>query len=122
MLTLVCGLPRSGKTTYCKRYGDSVIHCDRYGRHGVIGLMADICGDVVIDGVYHLAEDRRKLLESYRGEGSICIWIDTPLDIRRRRPMWTWHGECPFEPPTVEEGWDEVIVLRGGSDGVEPVR
>ena len=111
-LTLICGMPRAGKTTYSQRF-DNVIHQDGLSYETVKERVAMITGDVVIDGIYQHPYLRSKLIEAYNGKGKRCIWLDTPLEVRKKRPMWHPTHGMTFEPPTYEEGWDEILVLRG---------
>lgn len=75
---------------------------------------------IVLDGIYDTTERRTDLLEAYKGEGKrVCIWLDTPLDVIESR----FHPKCrphnlphTFEPPTLDEGWDEIIIIRGNND------
>lgn len=112
MLSLICGMPRAGKTTYSKRY-DNVIHLDGIGYHQVKRMVAEITTDVAVDGIYNDSRTRERLATAYKGNGRRCIWIDTPLEIRKTRPMWQEYLGMEFEPPTFEEGWDEIIIIRG---------
>lgn len=116
MITLICGQPRAGKTTYSQQF-DDVIHLDTSGAYrGVIHLVRDRRDDVIVEGVYHSASLRTELLRTYKGNGSRCIWLDTPLEIRRDRRGWDKWCNLPFEPPTYAEGWGEIIVIRGQED------
>ena len=119
MLTLICGLPRAGKTTYSKRY-DNVIHLDScFSYRGVIHAMRGMKDDVVVEGVYNHAYERKQLLNAYEGEMGKCIWLDTPDEIRSTRPGWGKNCIKPFEPPTYEEGWDEIVIIREGDGDAE---
>ena len=116
MLTLICGLPRAGKTTYAERF-DDVIHLDSCGVYrGVIHQMWTKKGDVVVDGVYHQRHQRECLIRAYQGNGTRCIWLNTPQEVRRTRKGWSKRCDYPFEPPTYDEGWDEIIIIRGNND------
>lgn len=115
MLTLICGMPRAGKTTYSKRY-ENVIHFDGLWHVKVLELVAQSSDDVVVEGLYFHANDRIRLLNAYRGEGKKCIWLDTPLEVRKTRPMWRQWADPIFEPPTINEGWDEIMIIRGEND------
>lgn len=124
MLTLICGLPNAGKTTYSSKY-DTVIHFDDIPRKGgqfenCNKRASEVKGDVCVEGVYNSARRRKQLLEACKHQDrKVCIWIDTPLEecIRReceyrKRPIGMVHAHRKsFEPPTLEEGWDEVIVI-----------
>ena len=113
MLTLICGLPRAGKTTYAEQF-DGVIHLDKCGAYrGVIHNVQPHHGDVVVDGVYDKRFYRECLIKAYQGNGTRCIWLDTPQEVRRTRKGWNKGCDYPFEPPTLDEGWDEIIIIRG---------
>lgn len=119
MLTLICGLPRAGKTTYSKKYDGkcTVIHLDYYGGgesgHTRCNSKANTNDDVVFEGVYHTARWRKSLVQNYRGDKKVCIWLDTPTEIKKTRHGYCDKCEYPFEPPTLDEGWDEIIIIRG---------
>lgn len=113
MLTLICGLPRAGKTTYSKRFEDKckVIHTDTSGVNGAICAVGEIGEqDVVVEGVWRSVDLREKLLQSYNGNGTRCIWINTPVEIRSQRDGYDAISDTPFDPPTANEGWDEFII------------
>lgn len=113
MLTLICGLPRAGKTTYSEQF-DDVIHLDTSGAYqGVLKKLKRSKGDVIIDGVYRLKQDRTRLIQAYETDLYKCIWLNTPDEIRRSRHGWDKYCDKPFEPPTLSEGWDEIIIIRG---------
>lgn len=127
-IRLVCGRCRAGKTTYCQQF-KSVLHLDKYGIHPhsypkCLEKVATVDGDLIVDGIFDTAERRTALLNAYMGGGQkICIWIDTPLDViesRIRRYAKTRKLPDPFEPPTLDEGWDEIIIIRG-DDNVERI-
>lgn len=112
MLTLICGLPRAGKTTYSKQY-DNVIHLDGLGYHKVNDIIQYVTNDIVVEGVYNMPIFRSKLVEKYKGKGTHCIWLDTPLEVRKQRPMWSTSINMDFIPPTYDEGWDRITILKG---------
>lgn len=112
MLSLICGMPRAGKTTYSEQY-NNVIHLDGIGYHRVRSMVAEITHDVVVDGIYNDPRTRERLATAYKGNGKRCIWIDTPLETRKTRPMWQPYYGMEFIPPTLDEGWDEIIIIRG---------
>ena len=122
MLTLICGVGRVGKTTYSQRF-ENVIHLDGMGHKPhrftrVINALNK--GDVVVEGIYENANRRTELLNAYKGCGRRCIWLDTPESIVKDRmeiigvPLTVKHFH--FEPPTFDEGWDEIIIIRGEHD------
>ena len=115
MLTLICGIPNSGKTTYSARFGD-VIHLDEVQDYSAICEMASGMENPIIEGLYLLAENRTQLLDACADHSpKRCIWLDTTLEecIRREdrnRPAFV-ITQCAntFEPPTYDEGWDEIV-------------
>ena len=122
MLTLVCGLPRAGKTTYSSQF-ENVVHLDDYLylpltlRHERCNRNAETEDDVVVEGIYHTAKLRISLIQAYRGKGLKCVWLDTPLEIKKHRIGYVpAMSPFPFEPPTLDEGWDEIIIIRGNDE------
>ena len=111
MLTLICGLPRAGKTTYAERF-DNVIHLDTSGGYaGVLHRLKMVKGEVIVEGVYRRTMDRERLIQGYPTDRYKCIWLNTPDEIRRSRKGWDRYCDQPFEPPTYSEGWDEIIII-----------
>ena len=121
MLTLICGLPNAGKTTYSAQY-DDVIHFDDIFNYQKCNLQcwhdSQIGRDVCVEGVYGEADERIRLLKACQNQSpKVCIWLDVSLEesIEREKngrkrpfvPMYLHH--VTFEPPTLEEGWDEII-------------
>lgn len=112
MIRLICGRSRAGKTTYSQRF-DNVVHLDdmskrcgeRYPK--VLEIVSGVTDDITVEGIYELASQRMELLKAYQGEGAVCIWLDTPVDVIKARAMTVLPRT--FEPPTKAEGWDEVI-------------
>ena len=121
MIHLVCGRSRAGKTTYCRQF-KSVLHLDTYGFQPksytrLLEKVATVDGDLIVDGIFDTADRRMALLEAYSGSGKkVCTWLDTPLDIIARRFLRTGNLPHPFEPPTLSEGWDEIIIIKGDDD------
>lgn len=121
MLTLICGLPRAGKTTYSQQYECKVYHLDEFGLlKNAYGRVNNAIGattaDIVVEGIYDKPEQRKVLIETYRGQGARCIWLNTPIEIKRTRRGYSKHCEYPFEPPTYSEGWNEIIII-GDNNG-----
>ena len=121
MLTLICGIPNAGKTTYSARY-DNVMHLDdafgqtRYDLCNKFASQAE--GDVCVEGAYNQIWQRKALIEACQHQSpKVCIWLDTPLEEclereqnGRKRTLAIIHiHHNAFEPPTLEEGWDEII-------------
>jgi predicted kinase len=117
MLALICGLPRAGKTTYSSRYYGrcEVLHCDYLQTWGVLHRIRHLPDDedVVVEGVYREARSRKELAGAYHGK-KVCIWLDTPLEIRKTRPGFYKESDTHFDPPTLAEGWDKVITYKYG--------
>ena len=119
MLTLICGIPNAGKTTYSKQF-DNVIHLDDLN-HGklVLERIKDETGDVCVEGVYLISRQRRDLIKAYKGQGTKCIWLNTPVDEciarenRGRKEVLIRNSAMILEPPTYAEGWDEIEVIHG---------
>ena len=112
MITLICGLPRAGKTTYSNRF-DDVIHLDNSGGYGGVNRrLQHKEGDIVVEGVYNTKSQRESLLRAYKGKGTRCIYLDTPQEVRKTRQGWDKFCDYPFEEPSLDEGWDEILVLR----------
>lgn len=128
MLTLITGVPNAGKTTYSDKHFENVLHMDDLivvGKHlpYVYERLRDSKGsDICVEGVFYAPSQRKMLADSYEGKKQ-CIWLDTPIDEckrreNRRRPLFIIDNNFRlFKPPTLEEGWDEVIIIR--PDGEE---
>lgn len=124
MITLICGVCRAGKTTYSQKY-DNVIHLDDMGKvpdryHNVSYTVSRLHDDIVVEGVYDTAKLRKDLLEHYHGNGKrTCIWLNPSEEEIQNRPWAKRHGyhKYPFEPPTYDEGWDEIIIIGGEDNG-----
>lgn len=122
MITLICGLPNAGKTTYSHRYAN-VIHYDDViapkGMHPlqVLCEMVSDVDDVCVEGVFITSHERKRIAQAYSGTQKVCIWLNTPLEecIKRenRNRATCLINSCNalFQPPTYSEGWDEIIVI-----------
>lgn len=123
MITLICGVGRAGKTTYSQRY-ENVVHLDSLGhipyRYMNANKIVANMRDIVIEGIYSKRERRIELLNAYTGENKKCIWLDTPAETVKERlakthiPLSDRHFD--FEPPSLDEGWDEITIIRGEND------
>ncbi len=122
MLTLICGLPRAGKTTYSEQFACRVFHRDEYGTrlHSYLRVNKKVDGsddeDIVVEGIYHTPQARESLIRAYRGRGAKCIWLDTSTEVKKTRRGYCPSCEYPFTPPTYDEGWDEIIIIRDGAE------
>lgn len=116
MLTLICGHPRAGKTTYSKRF-DNVIHLDEvHSTQKVIQKIRTISGDVVVEGIYYRPTERRELIKAYKGNRTRCICLNTSKEVREQRYGHRIKHDYPFLLPTYEEGWDEIIIMEDNND------
>ena len=121
MLVAVCGPPNAGKTTSSLRF-PNVVHMDGTRLEDACVAVSGAEGDVCVEGVLPNAHVRRRLARAYAGR-RVCVWLDIPFEecVRREargRGEWmlrNFYG-C-FEPPTVAEGWDEVIRVDGRDPG-----
>lgn len=120
MLILICGPTRAGKTTYSRQFETDykIIHLDYCGGsldnryHNVNSRIEDENGDVIIEGLYLTPTVREGLIKRYRGKGTKCIFINTPLEERVKRKGYFSFCEFPFELPTYDEGWDEIEIIE----------
>ena len=108
---LVCGVQGSGKTRWVKKNTASFVQ-----------------PAIVFDAALSRARDRAGGVAQARRFSCrlICIWISCPLEValvqnRARRPDHVVPDEVvrlvfnTFEPPTLEEGFDEVFKVESGS-------
>ena len=114
-LTIICGIPNAGKTTYSERF-ENVYHADNFRRDGVDLWEIINQNGVVIEGIFGNAETRRRIVKR-AGKPCTCIWLNTTLEECLKREnrgrglgLIRYHHRI-FEPPTYEEGWDEIIVI-----------
>lgn len=124
-VTLICGIPNAGKTTYSRKF-DNVIHHDSLllttqERYRYTIEKAKQSEDICIDGMYGEKKRRVELLDALKDYTKTCIWMDTPVEKcikrenRRRPDHLILHYAKTFEPPTFDEGWDEIIVIGDGN-------
>lgn len=129
-LTLICGIPNAGKTLYANRFPNVVrydslrlITPQRYAHICALAATENIC----VEGVYGEKWRREELVKACHEQGhtATCIWLDTPTDKclerernYRHRPesLVLAHAKM-FEPPTLDEGWDEIIRITGEENG-----
>lgn len=130
MLVLICGLPNAGKTTYSLQY-DNVVHVDEVvaQKRSLTDTLLDMIReadkesvDLCIEGVFPMANIRKMFRKEYSGKAK-CIWLDTPYEecIKRenrgRAQLLIENCQKIFEPPTYDEGWDEIIIIGGDDNG-----
>ena len=122
-MILVIGIPGAGKTTFSRRFAN-VVHRDDcpHPQHETFPrIVAASGGDVVAEGVVNSRKMRKLLLDALPTEWEkTCIWLDTPLDAcigretsGRNRPLDLRGHASRFEPPTLDEGWDEIVRISG---------
>lgn len=118
MLTLICGLPNAGKTTYSERYAN-VVHSDDYpSSRKLLALVSDISDDACVEGIFVTSHSRRLLLKSYPGDGAECIFLDTPMEAcveredRGRSTIFIRNCASVLEYPSYDEGWDDILIVR----------
>lgn len=121
MLTMICGIPNAGKTTYSKQF-DNALHLDEIGTTSrVIEAIKQIDGNVVIEGYFGTSDERSRVRAAHNGYAK-CIFLDVSVDESLRREDRNRHAGILrnaarfFQPPTYSEGWDEIIVI-GDNDG-----
>ncbi len=123
MIVLIIGLPNAGKTSYSKRFS-GVIHFDEYMGKYKEGFRALEQKDgAVVEGLFLTGKVRLQLLESCRHMGKkTCVLLDTPIDLCLTRSALgrdesvVLRSSKIFEPPTYDEGWDEIIIIRDGAE------
>lgn len=123
MLTLICGLPNAGKTTYSKQY-DNVLHLDEIGTtKRVVEAIKQTDGDVVVEGFFGSQDERSRVRAAHNGYAK-CIFLNVSVDVsirrenRNRNEYILRSAARFFEPPTYSEGWDEIIII--GEHNGEP--
>ena len=124
MLTLICGFPKAGKTTYSRQYEDKyiVLHLDELGSYQkVLQRLNSITNDVIIEGVYYNIEERIKVLQTYKGDKTKCIYLNTSEEIRKQRTTHDFIMPKYFNIPTYDEGWNEIIIITDNKI-IEPVK
>ena len=124
-MILIIGIPNSGKTTYSQKF-NKVIHFDEIKKVSREIYKYVVCqirkdSDICIEGVYGSVQRRKELIQASSGK-NICIWIDTPLNqcIRReqtgrqRSVHMVRMSAQNFQPPTYDQGWDQIYILKNG--------
>ena len=96
------------------------MHLDDIGTaDNVVDKMKQLNGDIVVEGFFGASADRKKIRSAY-SDDAVCIFIDISVDEsiqrenRNRHPSILRNASKKFEPPTLDEGWDEIRIIRGG--------
>lgn len=113
MPTLICGPSRAGKTTFSKQF-EKVLHADECCGAKLYEQLPrfDAC-----EGLFLKKASRKRVCKAWENKGRlVLIWLDTPLNVclsRGGRPEFIIRDTADkFQPPTYEEGWDEIIVIK----------
>ena len=122
-MILIIGHPNAGKTTYAAQF-DNVLHLDDFPRSKFLNCNEAVRqsdGNVVVEGIYNFRCRRERLLEAVKGKNvkNVCIWLDTPVDECLRRETRGRDERTIndyIEPPTLDEGWDEIIRIQYGNE------
>ena len=127
--TLICGLPNAGKTTYSNSY-KNVIHLDdyhfnnKYEASNADALRMLFSNDVCLEGDYSTVNVRKRVLSSISNIvcKKVCIYLKISKETclkrenRGREKKLIKYLLNDFEPPTKDEGWDEIIVINNEND------
>lgn len=129
---VMCGVPGSGKTTHSKRMAEEhglerfsfdEMRCFRLEEFMRPALESIREGkSVILDSTNLRVNVRRKVLQAVAGIPckKIAVYMDTPLEecIRRNANREARLQDCIIEsthrslqPPTLDEGWDEIIII-----------
>lgn len=119
-MTLIIGLPNAGKTTFSDRFAN-VYHRDGMNPSELEEIIKQ--DGVVIEGLFSRRNTRKSILRK-ASKPCRCIWLDTPIDVCKKREtrgrkngFFEMHNRL-FEPPTLDEGWDEIIIVRGDHEQI----
>lgn len=132
-MTLICGVPNAGKTTHSKKvspsyhsedffqgnFEEQFVKCNEF--------LSTLEEDFYVEGVYNTVDLRKALLEACKDQPyKRCIYREISLESclkrenRHRHPFVLRQAYSILEPPTLDEGWDEIITIH--EDGTETVQ
>lgn len=135
-LYVMCGIPGSGKSTLSRklaeehgltRFSFDEMQCytaRQFLRPAVIALQEG--KSVILDSTHLRVNGRKAVLKAVENIQcrKICVFIDTPFDECLRRnaqrearipDVMMESTRRALEPPTIEEGWDEIIIINEDS-------
>ena len=136
-LYVMCGIPASGKSTLSKQISEQFnmvrLSLDEMGyvrQHKLISHVVNTLKDgksVVADSLYTKKQWRTELFQSVQHIKCRCVllYMTTSLDecIRRNQGRENTlpdfvieHLYNSIEPPTLDEGWDEIIFINNDED------
>ena len=136
-LYVMCGVPASGKTTFSKQlaetYGLTRFSYDEMRCFDLRDLMKPTIKaleegqNVIVDNVNNRISGRKQILNYVLDISckKILIFMDTSLEecIKRNSfrqyplPDYFINGiHHALQPPTLDEGWDEIIVINNDED------
>lgn len=142
-LTMMCGLPNSGKTAKARELAaqtgatlirlDSYTHLylDGYKPQNILAFalrdMMDALNrgeDVIYDAVNATADERRQIVDTVDVEDCriVCVYMQTPeaVCIARDRSGWSSFYAQRFEAPAENEGF-ALTVSTDGVGEADPV-
>jgi bifunctional polynucleotide phosphatase/kinase len=123
---IMVGSPASGKTTWCASYACETVHRDvdktipRMLKHANLVNLHDI---VIFDATNATRKNRSEFISwaRMRHRPIACVHITTAKDICIERNRLRIEDRVPdiaiysyfsrFEAPSIEEGFDEIIVV-----------
>lgn len=141
-LTMMCGLPNSGKTTkannIAEETGAVIIRVDDYTYlyeqgykpqqmleivHNDVRANLESGHDIIYDAVNATAVERQQLkniVEPF-GVRVVCVYMATPTEmcVSRDKHGWSSFYARFFEEPTEDEGF-ELIICKDGIEETEP--
>ena len=126
-ITIICGLPGAGKTTYCEQFENVILLTEinklvsgrksPYIKCALAALEQE--DDIYIEGPFNNIKCRKEFLDVLKDKEckKVCIFINTPFEIclersdsEKKHAVEYWNNH--LEVPTEEEGWDEVIIIN----------
>ena len=77
---------------------------------------------MTFEGCYNRKTMRKKFLELFNSNlyTKTCIWLNTnfeicqerEINIKHRTDQIVYSQATGFQPPTLDEGWDEIIIIK----------